>query len=190
MDLLDQFEKYLATGKLPEDWEAVTAETEKMQKTGKRSAAPISSIISVVFRMKLVSRTIPPTYGADTDSCIVLLCHKPIFMPDALITASPMVITPIPPICISVMITPCPKYDQYVAVSCTMRPVTQVADVAVNSASENGVIPCPFEDIGNISSRVPSIISAKKLKMIIWNDDIPLRFFRLNNRRIFVPLSF
>ena len=71
-----------------------------------------------------------------------------------------------------------------------MRPVTQVADVAVNSASENGVIPCPFEDIGNISSRVPSIISAKKLKMIIWNDDIPLRFFRLNNRRIFVPLSF
>ena len=123
--------------------------------------------MTVVFTIKLVSRTIPPTVGAEIDSCIVLLLHSPIFIPDARITASPMVITPIPPIWISVMMTPCPKSDQYAAVSFTISPVTQVADVAVNSASENEVIPRPFDEMGSISSSVPSIMSTKKLRIII-----------------------
>ena len=162
------------------EYQIPLATPKSLQNTGKSSAAPISSIITVVFMMKLVYRTMPPTCGAETDSCMVLLCHSPIFMPDARITASPIVITPIPPIWISVIITPWPNSDQYVAVSFTISPVTQVADVAVNSASAKGVIVCLLEDMGSISRNVPSIISAKKLKIIIWNDVIFLRLFHLS----------
>ena len=161
---------------------------KSLQNTGKSSSAPISSISTVVFRIKPVRRTIPPTCGAAMESCMVLLCQRPIFMPDARITAIPIVITPIPPIWISVMITHCPKNDQYVAVSCTISPVTQVAEVAVNSASGNGVNTCCAEEIGSISSRVPAIISPKKLMIITWKELRPLRFLRFFNSDIFIPL--
>ena len=94
---------------------------------------------------------------------------------------SPMVITPIPPICIIASITPCPNIDQYVAVSFTTSPVTQVAETAVIKASAKWVTQCCFEEIGSISKNVPANIRAKKLKMITLKDVTLFRFFRLNN---------
>ena len=60
-----------------------------------------------------------------------------------------------------------PKPDQYSAVSCTTSPVTQVAEVAVNSASKKEA-PCPSRvEIGSVRSSAPAKInSAKPIKMI------------------------
>ena len=75
-------------------------------------AAPNVSISSVVFTIKLVNRTIPPTFGAETASCIVLRCIKEIFRPETLAKQAATVITPIPPIWIRSRITNCPNTDQ------------------------------------------------------------------------------
>jgi hypothetical protein len=48
-------------------------------------------------------------------------------------------------------------------VSYITRPVTQVAEVAVNSASMKLTLPV-FIDIGSIKRIVPTTITAKKLK--------------------------
>ena len=64
------------------------------------------------------------------------------------------VMKPRPPIWMSVMITIWPKVVQPVKVSRTIRPVTQVALVAVNSAS-SGAAGAPLEAMGSISSPAP-----------------------------------
>ena len=74
--------------------------------------APINSINKVPFKIKLINRTIPPTFGAEIAFCIVLRCMIDIFLPDNINTAVAVVITPRPPICIRNMITVCPKADQ------------------------------------------------------------------------------
>jgi hypothetical protein len=63
--------------------------------------------------------------------------------------------------------TNCPKIVKSFEVSFTISPVTQVADVEVNSAS---MIPrVPLWDIGKSSKKAPVLIAAKKLKSIIFN---------------------
>ena len=58
------------------------------------------------------------------------------------------------------MITVSPKVDQCVPVSTVDRPVTQIAETAVNSASISAV-PCPSaEETGSASSAVNSPISS------------------------------
>jgi hypothetical protein len=79
-----------------------------------------------------------------------------------------MVINPKPPTCIKEIITICPKSDQWVYVSYTIRPVTQVADVAVKSASTKGVDSPLLADTGSISKAVPTnIIKRKPSTMIL-----------------------
>jgi hypothetical protein len=56
-------------------------------------------------------------------------------------------------------------------VSCTTRPVTQTADVEVNRASEKGVTTPSAELSGSVRRKVPARIMARKLPMIIWNED-------------------
>jgi len=82
-------------------------------------------------------------------------------------------------------ITAWPKPDQYSAVSWTTSPVTQVAEVAVNSASKKAA-PCPSRvEMGRVSSSAPAkISSAKPIRMIragaMWF------FLRMNTA---IPLS-
>ena len=73
---------------------------------------------------------------------------------------------PRPPISISVRITICPKPLHWVQVSKSVRPVTQVAEVAVNSAPRKEQ-PIPLLDAaGVISSSVPiRMIDAKARAM-------------------------
>ena len=52
-------------------------------------------------------------------------------------------------------------------VSCTTSPVTQTAEVAVNSVSLNGVTFLPVVEIGSISSSAPSRMTPAKPNMII-----------------------
>ena len=62
--------------------------------------------------MNDVMRTIPPTWGAEMASCIVLRCIRPIFRPERVTIDTATVTTPIPPIWIKSRIIPCPKLDQ------------------------------------------------------------------------------
>ena len=54
----------------------------------------------------------PPTCGAEMDSCITQRCFRPIFRPENIKMATAMVTTPMPPTWISRRITPWPNGDQ------------------------------------------------------------------------------
>jgi hypothetical protein len=68
---------------------------------------------------------------------------------------------PKPPTWISSRIVACPSGVQYVAVSTTASPVTQLALVAVNSATFRGVSPPPARIPGSMSRAVPRVMSTR-----------------------------
>ena len=80
--------------------------------TGSMRMAPISSIRNVPCRINFVSRTIPPTFGAEIASCIVLRCINEIFLPETIEKDATTVITPNPPVWIRSKITAWPNADQ------------------------------------------------------------------------------
>ena len=63
-----------------------------------RAKAPSSSKRKMPFKMNPVNRTIPPTWGAEMASCMVLRCISVIRLPEAMAMATATVITPMPPI--------------------------------------------------------------------------------------------
>jgi hypothetical protein len=68
---------------------------------------------------------------------------------------------PKPPSWIRPRMLACPNPDQYVGVSTTVNPVTQTAEVAVNSAVRKGAeAPLPAREIGSHSSSVPIAIAS------------------------------
>ena len=73
--------------------------------TGSMRMAPTNSIRNVPCRINFVSRTIPPTFGAEIASCIVLRCINEIFLPDTIEKDATTVITPTPPVWIRSKIT-------------------------------------------------------------------------------------
>ena len=75
---------------------------------------------------------------------------------------------PKPPTWISSRMTTWPKPLQYVAVSTVIRPVTQTALVAVNSAVTSGAPSSPARDTGSISSSVPTTTAVPKARTITW----------------------
>ena len=76
------------------------------------ASAPSSSIKNVPRKMNRVRRTIPPTFGAEIASCMVLRCIREIFRPDNSANDAATVMTPSPPIWISTRMIVCPKPDQ------------------------------------------------------------------------------
>ena len=84
--------------------------------------------------MNSVSLTIPPIFGADIASWIVLRCMIEMRLRAISANAAPTVMTPRPPIWIITSIIACPNPDQYEAVSLTTSPVTHTAEVEVNTA--------------------------------------------------------
>ena len=55
--------------------------------------------------MKPVRRTMPPTFGAEMASCMVLRCLRPMRRPEMMVMATASVTTPMPPIWMSVRMT-------------------------------------------------------------------------------------
>ena len=135
--------------------------------TGNNNNAPNISTIKEVKKINLICFTIPPTCGTDKEFCIVCRCIRLIFLPAIIVTNDATVITPNPPICIKIRIIPCPKYDQYEAVSYTTRPVTQTADVDVNNAFPNGVTIPAFDETGHINNNAPMTITPANPSIMI-----------------------
>src|SRR4051794_40089867 len=80
----------------------------------------------------------------------------------------------------------CPVNDQWLPVSSVTRPVTQVADVAVNTASINGVVRPSREEKGNISRNPPkSIINANPVTRTRGGDQWEIR--KNDNIRFYTP---
>ena len=111
---------------------------------------------------RFVRRTIPRSSMTLKLSWIKPRSFSPIFFRRSIETVMPIVINPSPPIWIRHKITACPKSVQCVNVSTTIRPVTQVALVAVNSADKNVVVSPGFVDHGSSNNRVPMSIMIKK----------------------------
>ena len=93
-------------------------------------------------------------------------------------------IKPSPPIWMSAKITPLPNMLHSVAVSRTISPVTQVALVAVKSASIGSANAPSADEIGSISSSPPMRITTKKPSMIVLVGDIAVLNSLLPNRFI------
>ena len=85
--------------------------------------------------------------------------------------AAATVTTPMPPIWISSRITACPNTDQWVAVSYTIRPVTQTAEVEVNRQSRKGVTVPALLEMGSISTTAPARITSAKPDRMICADE-------------------
>ena len=81
-------------------------------------------------------------------------------------------INPIPPICIIAKITSCPNTVQWVKVSNRIKPVTQVADVAVKKLSLIDVAPGPLVAMGRDNNNVPINITKQYPLRINWVGDI------------------
>lgn len=79
-----------------------------------------------------------------------------------------IVMMPNPPTWMRQRITISPKVLQCAAVSTTTSPVTQTAEVDVNSASTSVAEPWPSRAQGSASSPVPTMITAAKPSTTIW----------------------
>lgn len=86
--------------------------------------------------------------------------------------------TPRPPIWIIARMTSSPKVDQWVAVSTVTRPVTQVAEVAVNSAVSRSVDSPGSAASGVIRAAVPAAITTAKPSMTVRAGFATRRFSR------------
>ena len=76
------------------------------------------------------------------------------------------VIKPKPPVCIKQKIINFPKAVHWLMVLVTTKPVTQVAEVAVNKASKTWMLFPFWLEIGRQSKLVPIKITSKKPKII------------------------
>ena len=90
-------------------------------------------MIAVPLTTNLVNRTMPPRLGAEIAFCMVLRWLNENRLPDSRTKDAAIVMTPSPPTWIRARMMICPNSDQWVAVSCTISPVTQTAEVEVNS---------------------------------------------------------
>ena len=104
-----------------------------------RITAKNNSIIPVHFRRKINIFMIPPWEFTEMELARVFLWEYPIFFPKKRMTEVTTTTTPSPPIWIKKRMTACPKKDQCVAVSYTIKPVTQEAEVEVKGAFRKGV---------------------------------------------------
>lgn len=138
-----------------------------LQNTGSMHKKPTNSAINVKIMANFVNLTIPPMFGAEMVSLRVVLASSPIFRFVSRDISVANETTPRPPICIKMMITTCPNADQYVAVSTTTSPVTQIAEVAVKNEFIKPAHSPLFVENGSNKSIVPSAIAKANPNAII-----------------------
>ena len=119
-------------------------------------------------RTSFCRRTTPRRSVRLIACAIIMRCFRPTFLRRRKIRNDAADMKPRPPISISARITACPKPVHCVQVSYKTRPVTQVADVAVNNAGRRPQLVPLLDAMGSISAAVPSkIITAKVIAMIL-----------------------
>lgn len=111
------------------------------KKAKKRESAPSTSTKTVSFKTCMSRRTAPEGVSMPSPPFINILWRNPMRCPASKGSAVVNVITPIPPNCIRRRTIHRDMKDRSRPVSTTIRPVTHVAEVAVNKAStkDNGL---------------------------------------------------
>ena len=103
------------------------------------STIPVNSIINVPIAILFTRRSTPDRRSVPVDCMMSFLDCREIFLLMNIAKSVIMVMQPSPPICIRSIMTVWPKIVQWVKVSNTTRPVTQVALTVVKSASTRSV---------------------------------------------------
>ena len=99
---------------------------------------------------------------------MTMRCFRPTFRRNRKNTSDAADIKPRPPISIRLMMTIWPKPLHWVQVSYSTRPVTQVAEVAVNRAGRKPQLTPERDAMGSVSRSAPSrMMSAKAMAMIL-----------------------
>ena len=102
--------------------------------------------------------------------CMLLRARRSICCPESLVMAKATVSTPMPPSWMRIKMTICPKSVQCEAVSCTTRPVTQVADVEVKRQSKKSAQPSWWLAKGSHSRTAPVKITARNPADMVRKD--------------------
>ena len=143
---------------------ALKAAKSCVRHKGKSSTAPTASMASVPATMSFSVREITPSRSWLTISLIPSAWRTPKARRPSTTNSVPKIMIPSPPSWMRPSTTAWPKSDRSVAVSTTVRPVTQVALVAVNRASSNHRGRCPVGTArGSISRPAPTRIRNRKL---------------------------
>ena len=124
-----------------------------------RRVSSTATIDSTIREMRTTPRTSPRTSSSPkllTSAAAVMRDRRDILRMTARPITEANVMMPKPPTWIRARMMTWPNGVQYVAVSTTVSPVTQTADVAVKAAIRNGVPPGPGVEIGIMSSTVPT----------------------------------
>ena len=108
--------------------------------------APINSSAIVTSTTFFIKFIISSLFDSPTTLCMIDSLLKLIFCPIIIAKALDMVIMPNPPICISVRIIICPNNVKCNPVSYTISPVTQVAEVEVNTAPRKPLRALLYQD--------------------------------------------
>ena len=149
------------------------------EKLAARITAPTPSTTSVKIAMRFTIQVTLPSCRPPRDSWTITLLRNVVRRPMTMDRNSvdPAMI-PNPPAWMSSMITTCPNALQCVPVSSTTSPVTQAADVAVNSASTNGVGSPDCVANGSMRSAVPMAIRTANTDSRVGAGDggFPIRF--------------
>ena len=135
----------------------------------------------VTVKTKVARRTMPPTRRVAKASRIMLRSLSEIFLPESNEKPAAAMMMPNPPVWIRARMTTWPNTDQWVAVSRTTRPVTQVAEVAVKRAVPNEVTVPLRDEMGSIKSIVPRAIRPANPRMTIRDEECFLNFARTDN---------
>ena len=128
-----------------------------MRNRGKSTSAMISSSATDVMMTVRISDPTSPSRVSLVSDDTSSRCVRPMRRDTAMPSSDASVITPRPPIWMATRMTTRPQADQYSPVGTTTRPVTVLAEAAVNSASTNGAR-CPVA-VAHGADR-PSVTSA------------------------------
>ena len=131
-----------------------------MSATAPNSSSPRHHI-TTLLRVPLL----PNRLSVFTKSSMTSCCFTATPNLDAKAKKDPNAMKFNPPNWMSTRSTQCPLWVKYVMVSTLISPVTQVALVAVNKASAQGMPPSTVVIWGMLSSHVPAAISTRKLMM-------------------------
>ena len=143
-----------------------------------RIKAPTASTLKLPTSTVFCSRTMPFMSETLRAWAITSRCFRPMRRRRKKITRVAADMKPKPPISIRHRITVCPKPLHCTQVSYSTRPVTQVAEVAVNSAGRKPQETPLREAAGRVSKHAPSrMIAAKVTAMILVGLMLLGRFF-------------
>ena len=133
-----------------------------------RTVAPIASNARLVRATPRSTRRTSPSARFFVSALVFRRMRNPSRRDTRSASSVASAMIPMPPIWIRIMITTCPNAVQWSGVFTVVKPVTQSAEVAVNSASTKLALPSSVLATGNTRSSVPTARAAANPDTTTW----------------------